>query len=465
MRREAGVRDVPVGMYMAIGFGLQKYLYLYKAVFVFVYLFSESVQSARIATDSIAGASNIMYLFHVWIYADIHYLCIKTLKYTCMIRHRYNSMIWRLALALLSIQFMLPALSASELPERALLFDKGDGGSKFYRIPAIVTAKDGSLVAVADKRWDSPKDLAGHIDVVCRRSTDGGRTWTPAVNVAVTDDGGGYGDPALVVDNRSGDILCIMTHGNGLWESTPDNHAYIVVSRSTDNGATWSAPVDITDQLFTSDPDGKAPIKCVTAFATSGRALCMRDGRIMFVLVVRDQEKLWTPLQCWACFSDDGGRTWKVADEAADLAGDEAKVEQLRDGSILMSIRNPKKGARKFSRSTDRGRTWSEPELNADIIEPACNGDLIRYRHGGKDMLLQSVPADSMERKNVTIFGSQDNGKTWQSLYRVVPAPSWYSALTVLPDGTVGCVTEEVASDSGCRLWFTRITPEMLFGK
>lgn len=356
-----------------------------------------------------------------------------------------------------------PHAMADPMPERALLFDKGDGGSKFYRIPAIVMARDGSLVTVADKRWDSTKDLAAHIDVVCRRSTDGGRAWSAAVDVAVTDEGGGYGDPALVVDNRTGDILCIMTHGNGLWESTRDDHAHIVISRSSDNGLTWSAPVDITSQLFTSEPTGDAPIKCVTAFATSGRALCTKDGRIMFVLVVRDQDKKWTPLQCWACFSDDGGRMWQVADMPADTAGDEAKVEELADGTILMSIRNPKKGARKFSRSTDGGRTWSEPELNYDIIEPACNGDLIRYCYGDTDILLQSVPAHEQIRRDVTIFGSADNGRTWKNLYRVVPAPSWYSALTVLPDGSVGCVTEEEASDGGCRIWFTRLTPETLF--
>lgn len=375
----------------------------------------------------------------------------------------FLSFIMRSILLAVVFATAIPQVVADTMPERVLLFNKGDGGSKFYRIPAIITAPDGSLVAVADKRWDSTKDLAGHIDVVCRRSTDGGRTWTPAVDVAVTDEGGGYGDPALVVDKKSGDILCISTHGNGLWESTRDDHARIVVSRSSDNGATWSAPVDITSQLFTSDPNGNAPIKCVTAFATSGRALCTRSGRIMFVLIVRDQDEKWTPLQCWACFSDDGGRTWKVADMPADLAGDEAKVEELADGTILMSIRNPKKGGRRFSRSTDGGRTWTEPVINNDIIEPACNGDLIRYRHAGTDILLQSVPAHPSERRDVSIFGSADQGRTWKKLYRVVPAPSWYSALTVLPDGSVGCATEEAASDGGCRIWFTRITPETLF--
>lgn len=371
-----------------------------------------------------------------------------------------------LSLCMAVFGVLIPAVStASKLPERSLVFDKGDGGSKYYRIPALATTADGTVVAVADKRWDSTKDLPGHIDVVCRRSTDGGRTWSSPVDVAVTDSVGGYGDPSLVIDSRSGDLLCIMTHGNGLWESTRDDHAYIVVSRSTDNGKSWSAPMDITNQLFTTDPGGTAPVKCVSAFATSGRTLCMSTGRLMFVLVARHQEKKWSELQCWACFSDDGGYTWHVADAPIDNDGDEAKVEELADGSLLMSIRNRRKGGRKFSRSTDGGLTWSTPEVNTDVIEPACNGDILRYRYGSTDMLLQSVPASATERRDVSIYGSTDNGHSWCMLYRVVPGPSIYSALTQLPDGTVGCLAEETAYDGGCRLWFTRLTPEILFSR
>lgn len=354
------------------------------------------------------------------------------------------------------------APTCSQDLERTLLFDRGQGGSQYYRIPAIATAPDGTVVVVADQRWESNKDLPGHIDVVCRRSPDGGRTWTDMATVAATDADGGYGDPALAVHRPSGTLVCVMTHGNGLWESTPDNHAHIVVARSTDNGATWTAPADITAMLFDPDSTATAPITAISAFATSGQMLCTRSGRLMFVLVARQAEKLWGPLSCYACYSDDGGITWHAALNAADREGDEAKVAELPDGTLLMSIRNRARLGRRLSLSTDGGLTWSAPTVNPALREPACNGDMIAYRHGGRDMLLHSLPYDSAARRNVTILGSDDNGATWQPLWTVCPTGSAYSSLAVLADGSVGCVSEEDANNGGFRLWFTRVPADLL---
>lgn len=341
---------------------------------------------------------------------------------------------------------------------RTLLFDKGDEGSKFYRIPAIATAADGTVIALADKRIDNNSDLPGNIDVVCRRSTDRGTTWSRPVTVAAHDEGGGYGDPAIVIDRKSGDVLCIMTHGNGLWQSTRDNHARIMVSRSKDNGNSWEAPTDITGSLFAGEP-GKAPINCITAFATSGRAVQLKDGRIMFVLIVRDSDTKWKDLKCHVCYSDDGGYTWSSFPTAADTDGDEAKIVELSNGDLLMSIRNRLKGERKFAVSSDKGETWSAVEKNPDLIEPACNGDIIRYN---ESILLHSIPNHKTERRNVALFASSDEGKTWKPLRIVCPAPSAYSSLTVLDDGSVGCLTEENAHDGGLRIWFTRFDMEQL---
>lgn len=345
---------------------------------------------------------------------------------------------------------------------RSLVFTGGDGESKFYRIPALAVAPDGTLVAVADRRLDSNKDLPGRIDVVCRRSKDGGTSWSPTIEIAVNDDMGGYGDAGLGV-NKDGDLVVVMTHGNGLWESTPDNHASIWTSHSSDNGASWSQPSDITSGLFASDDSG--PVKAVTAFATSGHIGTLNDGKMMFCLVTRPNEKKWSELQIFPVVSTDGGFNWNVIPVSVDDDADESKVIQCADNSLLMSIRNRRKGYRKFSRSTDGGRTWTPVEKSTTLPDPACNGDLISYKYKGKDFLLHSVPDSHTDRRNVSLFASNDSGNTWRKLITLCPAHSVYSALAELPDGTLGCLTEEGNSEGGLRIWFTKIDIRQLIDK
>ncbi len=347
------------------------------------------------------------------------------------------------------------------IKHRSLLWSPGDDDSKFYRIPALATTDNGTIVAVADKRIDSNADLPGRIDVVCRTSTDNGKTWTPAVTVVPHDETGGYGDPALVVDKKSGDVICIMTHGNGLWQSTPDNHATVMVSRSSDNGATWSKPFNISDAFFSTDSVSDKPIKGITLFATSGKALQTEDGRLMFVAVVRGP-KPKSHLYVQAVYSDDGGYTWTASPAITDNDGDESKIVELPDHRLLMSIRNRTKAGRKFSISEDRGETWSEPVVSG-LNEPACNGDIINYTTAdGKEYLLHSIPDSKSSRENVSVYASDDNGTTWHRLITVCPTLSAYSALTIAPDGSLGCLTEEEAHNGGYRLWYTSIDIEPL---
>lgn len=355
------------------------------------------------------------------------------------------------------------ASAVGAVPAGVLLFDNGDDGSMYYRIPAICTARDGSIVVAADKRWNSTQDLPNSIDVVVRRSADGGKTWSRATVIAGADTEVGHGDPALVVDRNSGDILCIMTAGNGLAQSTREDFAHVMVCRSQDNGVTWTEPVDISSQLYAG---ASAPLQhAITAFASSGHALQLADGRLMFVLVVRPESNVWR-LEDWAVYSDDGGYTWQVSDCAADLYGDEAKVAQLTDGRLLMSIRNRDKGPRKFAVSHDRGATWGELRMQYDLIEPACNGDMISYNYKGRDILLHSLPNDARDRRNVSILASMDGGRSWPIVRTLVAGNSSYSSLTVLPDGDIGAFVE-VASPhpaGGQQLWFYRLTPDWIFG-
>lgn len=342
---------------------------------------------------------------------------------------------------------------------RSLVMSPGDYNSKFYRIPAIATLPDGTLIAVADKRIETMRDLPGKIDVVARRSTDGGKTWGPYITVAEHDEIGGYGDPAIVYDRNTGDLIVISSHGNGLWDKRPSHTS---ISRSSDGGLTWAPAVDISDQIFTTDLAGDQPIKLNAAFASSGGALQLNNGRLMFVLVTR-QEGL-KPFPCYAIYSDDGGKTWHASKNPGTVDGDESKVVQLPNGDVLMSIRARFGKTRKFSLSKDNGETWTEfTEGYDNLPDVRCNGDIIPVKHNGKDVLLQSLPAGP-GRSNITIYASYDNGKTWPKSYQVMNGPAAYSVMTLMPDGkTVAMLSEEATADAdanhsqGYYIWFTSI--------
>lgn len=357
---------------------------------------------------------------------------------------------------------------ASDAPERTVLFNMGDYDSQYWRIPALVTAADNSLVAVVDKRGSSLGDLPNTISIMSRRSTDNGKNWSEPVVVAQGGNGKTYGDPAVVLDKKTGNLICMFVGDQGLWNATPYNRQGIYVSKSTDNGVSWSEPVAITDQVYANHSSWYA------GFAGSGHGLCLKDGRLMFVLAIRATSATGVPLHNYAIYSDDGGDNWTLSTNAATTAGDEAKVVELENGDILMSIRNPSKGNRIFCKSTDRGQTWGKAYFETELKDPACNGDIIRYSYStdegseGKSRLLHSLPESTTTRENVTIYLSEDDGETWPIKKRLVDGYSAYSSLTVLSDGTIGALVEEGKWDSnlpgedGFQLVFYRFTMDWL---
>lgn len=327
---------------------------------------------------------------------------------------------------------------------RTTLYRPGDFNSKNYRIPAIVTASDGSLVMASDKRKYNDRDLPEDIDILVNRSTDGGRTWSEPLTLAEgTGMGHGFGDCALVRTNEEGGLIAVFVGGVGFWQSRPDNPLRTYLCRSRDNGRTWSKPRDITH--FILGPDCIVPEhrNWWSSFFASGAGLRTSTGRLMFVAAVRE-DSLWTACN-YVFYSDDDGETWQCSGKASPK-GDEAKVVELSDGRILMSIRA--EGHRLYNLSEDGGVTWRDttavwPELEA----PACNGDIIRCTApDGRTLLLHSLPYGK-ERKDVTVFVSFDEGKTWPLHRTIVPYSSAYSSLCQLPDGTIGLYVEEDAGN------------------
>lgn len=324
------------------------------------------------------------------------------------------------------------------LLKRVKVLGPGCYGSAGYRIPAIITLEDGTLLIATDKRKYNDADLPEDIDIIAQRSTDGGRTWSEPVTV-IEGKGfnKGYGDAALV-QGASGDIFCAFSGGVGLWASTLENPQRNYIACSHDGGLTWSEPFDCTSMLWGPDAVNPECKDCHSAFFGSGRGLRLEKGehagRLLFVAAVHSQ-KLGR-FDNYAFYSDDEGATWHVS-ERAFMGGDEAKVVELPDGKLVMSVR--RRGERGFNISEDGGHTWGEQGLWKDICVNACDGDIINV---GDSLLLQSVP-NSMSRENVSVFISRDNGQTWPQVKSLCKYESVYSSMTVLPDGTIGAYIEE----------------------
>lgn len=341
-----------------------------------------------------------------------------------------------------------------------LLFSGADAGAANYRIPAITTAKDGSLIVAVDKRINGSGDLPANIDVVIRRSTDNGLTWSNAVTIADLGTAGAS-DPALVVDKASGKIICLFATDKGLFGSTPTDPIRIRMCTSMDHGVTWSAPVDLTDQLYGAGCSNPVTKNWYAAWVASGAAHQLRNGRIVAAVGVRQTSV--NQIDNFMIYSDDAGVTWQPSTGIAEQSGDEAKIVELNNGNLLMSIRNP--GVRRMNTSTDKGLTWGTAYNQTDLIEPNCDGDIIRYTSTldgyDKNRLLHTIPSNSSSRKNVSVLISYDEGATWTVNKTIYPGASAYSSITVLPDGTLGMFYENGEYET-YQMYFVRFSLQWL---
>lgn len=356
-----------------------------------------------------------------------------------------------------------PSMADSVFFYEQCLFRPGDYNSQNWRIPAICCLPDGSLLAVSDKRKYNEGDLPQDIDIVSRISTDKGRTWSEPVTIAAgTGLKQGYGDAALVVC-ENGDVICVCAGANGYFASTEADPIRSYVFRSTDGGRTWSEPTDITSQLWGSQATNSACQNYKGSFFASGNGLrltrCAHAGRIMFAAAMC--RKGSTTSDNFVAYSDDNGHSWQVSNRAYS-GGDEAKLMELVDGSILISTRQ--NGARGHNISTDGGVNWGTQGHWNEMTTNACNGEMLRLyatdRGDSINMLLHSIP-NSMQRRDVSLFVSYDEGQSWQDPVLLVEGPSVYSSMTLLNDGTIGVLVEKNPSGA-CEIWYQNFSPAWL---
>ena len=327
------------------------------------------------------------------------------------------------------------------------LFHQGENGVHTYRIPALLQTLKGTLIAVADARHDSTSDLPARISLVIRRSTDGGRHWTPMRTLREVKEGG-IGDPSLLLDRSNGRIWCMHAYGPpgvGFGNSKPGpNTIQVNAIHSDDDGVTWSPAQDLTPQV--SHPDWQG------LFATSGTNIQTRTGRLLVPLAVRDEKGI---VGSRDAYSDDHGKTWKTGAWAG-TGTDESHVVELADGTIMQNMRNGH--TRAISRSSDGGATFSPMDHDPTLIDPICNAGITRYMRKGKNILIFTNAADSAKRQRLTVRLSYDSGKTWPVSRVIQLGPAAYSTVIVLRDGRIGVLFEQGEKSSIEKITFARFS-------
>lgn len=328
-----------------------------------------------------------------------------------------------------------------------LFYSKMQDGVSCYRIPAIVTAPNGDLIAAIDQRVPSCGDLkwSKDINIVVRRSFDNGDSWSEIEPVVDYPFGKSASDPSMIVDKVTGTIFLFFNFMD--LENEKDIY-YLKVTKSNDNGKTWSSPVDITSQI------SKSEWLHNFKFITSGRGIQTSDGKLIHTLV-----NLEHGLFLFA--SDNHGESWYLIDNQI-IPGDESKIVELIDGTWMVNSRVNGKGFRFVHTSTDKGTTWlTRPD--SSLIDPGCNASIIRYTSinegADKNRLLFSNAKMKDDRKNMTIRISYDEGKTWTEGKTVYTGSSAYSSMTILSNGDIGLFFEK---DNYQENVFVRITLDWL---
>ena len=365
----------------------------------------------------------------------------------------------------------------------------GQDKTDTYRIPGLITTSKGKLIAVYDNRYNNSKDLQEDIDIGMSRSTDGGQTWQPMrVIMDMGEYGGrsqrlnGMGDPCVLFNDKTNTIwvaalwMSGATEKDMLWWASkpgmqPEETGQFMLVKSTDDGLSWSQPVNITSQI--KNPTWQLLLQ------GPGRGITMTDGTLVFPaqfkadLGVKSIDGGQYTCHSTIVYSKDQGKTWKIGTGAKSNTT-EAQVVQLSDGSLMLNMRDDRnrsdKGAtngRAVATTTDLGKTWTTHSTsNSALQESNCQASIISTDlviNGKKQQVLFfSNPNSKTDRSHMTIKASLDGGLTWPETYQVelnAENGYGYSCMTMVDNQTIGIVYEGVKE-----LYFQKIPVSDIFG-
>lgn len=351
------------------------------------------------------------------------------------------------------------------------VFKNGNDGYQCYRIPAIVKAPNGELLAFCEARKHNCGDH-GNVRIVMKRSSDNGKTWG-SLQIVAQNDTFQAGNPAPVYDlldkkYRNGRLfLCYNTGSNASEQDVREGKAIREVwyKTSVDNGKTWSKPVNITpsvhlgyrmsdigNQPKSETPNPKSEGDWRSYANTPGHALQLTKGKWKGRIFIPANHSEGVPKAHFkdyfahGFYSDNHGKTWQLTPSVHFASSNESTAAELSNGGILMNIRN-QSGEGKFrllAFSKNAGAKWDTAYLEKQLPDPVCEGSMINFTNNkGQNILLFSNLNHSTKRENLTLYASYDEGKTWRNVAVIYEGSAAYSDLVIQNDNRIGILYEK----------------------
>ncbi len=347
------------------------------------------------------------------------------------------------------------------------VFEAGQDGYHTFRIPSIIRTADGHLLALCEGRKAGRSDT-GDIDVVQRRSTDGGRSWGP-LQVVWDDEANTCGNPCPVVDQTTGTVWLLLTWNAGdisereVATGFGQDSRRVFVTNSTDGGETWAAPRDITVHT-----------KAATWswYATGpGAGIQIRHGvdagRMVMPCDHKQPGRDGTDFYSHVIYSDDHGAHWQLGGRSPGAEVNESEVVELSDGRLLLNMRNynREQRSRQICISEDGGLSWHSQRHDPALVSPTCQASLRRLRWPTPDapgVIVFANPASPKDRVRLTVRASLDEASSWRYSRVLVAGSAAYSCLVALDNDDIGCLHER---DKYQRITFARFPLQWLMAE
>jgi sialidase-1 len=328
--------------------------------------------------------------------------------------------------------FILVFGNANAQQKKVPVFISGTEGHKSYRIPAIISLPNDDLLAFCEGRVNSSADY-GNVDLVLKRSTDKGKTWSTLQKVVDVGDLQA-GNPAPVVDLTdpaypNGRIFLFYNTGNAHQKEIKKGNGIREVwyKTSIDNGLSWSEAVNITTQTHRPkkrevNPDYNFSEDWRSYANTPGHAMQFEAGLYkgrMYVAAnhsVGDPQAYSIENSAHGFYTDDHGITFHLSEDVNMPGGNEAMAAELSNNRLMMNIRNQKGDVKNriVAISNNGGQTWDNTYFDKNLPDPVCQGSILTIgKRKGNNILAFCNAADSEIRDNLTLRISKDDGKTW----------------------------------------------------